>query len=98
MSKKEVTPKILGFSCELNKHFSDVIFDKKEDYDEPKTFTTEEQMVNFSNEVLGIQVMSLSLPNNYSPQPKTEVEVMAWLRDKIHNRHSFAYSISLKYG
>jgi len=82
----------------VNEHVGNIIFDKKEDYSQPKTFTLEEQVVNYSNEVLGIKVMSVALPPNYTGQPKTEAQVMDWLRNKVHSRHTFSYSIALKYG
>ena len=47
---------------------------------------------------MGLKVQSVVLPANYLPQPKTETQVMDWLRNKIQSRHSFAYSMSLKYG
>jgi hypothetical protein len=93
MSKEIKTP-----TFEINKHISDVIFEKKEDSTETKIITIEEQMVNYSNEVLGIKVKSVALPLNHSPETKTESQVIHWLRDRIHSRYSTAYELALKYG
>jgi hypothetical protein len=82
----------------VSEHVGNIIFDKKEDSAQPKIFTLEEQVVNYSNEVLGIKVMSVALPPTYTGQPKTEAQVMDWLRNKVHSRYTFAYSIALKYG
>jgi len=87
------TPKI-----SLTEHIGNVVFDKKLDSSISTNYNLEEQIVLFSNKVLGVKVQSVVLPPNYLPQPKTEAEVMDWLRNKIQNRHSFAYSMSLKYG
>ena len=83
---------------DLTEHIGNVIFEKKEDVSTPKIFTLEEQMVNYSNEVLGIKVMSVALPENFNPNPKSETELLDWLQNKIHHRHTPAYRISLKYG
>lgn len=37
-----------------------------------------EKMVNHSNNVLGIQVMSVALPNNYNPELRNENQANAW--------------------
>ena len=92
MSKNQ-TPKI-----SLTEHIGNIVFDKKVDSVISEDYNLEEQIVLFSNNVLGVQVQSVVLPPNYLPQPKTEAEVMDWLRNKIQSRHSFAYSMSLKYG
>ena len=54
-------------------------------------------MVNYSNEVLGIKVISVALPPNYNPAPKTEEEVIDWLQNKVQHRNTVAYRLSLKY-
>jgi hypothetical protein len=82
----------------VSEHVGNIIFDKKEDSSKAKLFTLEEMVVNYSNEVLGIRVMSVALPPNYSAQPKTEAQVIDWLRNRVHSRYTFAYSIALKYG
>jgi len=82
----------------LTEHIGNIVFDKKEDSSISVDYNLEEQIVLFSNKVLGVQVQSVVLPANYLPQPKTEKQVMGWLRNKIQSRHSFAYSMSLKYG
>ena len=92
MSKNQ-TPKI-----SLTEHIGNIVFDKKVDSVISEDYNLEEQIVLFSNNVLGVQVQSVVLPPNYLPQPKSEAEVMNWLRNKIQSRHSFAYSMSLKYG
>ena len=92
MSKNQ-TPTI-----SLTEHIGNIVFDKKVDSVISENYNLEEQIVLFSNKVLGVQVQSVVLPPNYLPKPKTETEVMDWLRNKIHNRYSFAYSMGLKYG
>ena len=82
----------------LTEHIGNIVFDKKEDSSISVDYNLEEQIVLFSNKVLGVQVQSVALPPNYLPQPKNETQVMDWLRNKIHNRYSFAYSMGLKYG
>ena len=82
----------------LTEHIGNIVFDKKEDSSIIANYNLEEQIVLFSNKVLGVQVQSVALPPNYLPQPKNETQVMDWLRNKIYNRYSFAYSMGLKYG
>jgi hypothetical protein len=82
----------------LTEHIGNIVFDKKEDSSIIADYNLEEQIVLYSNKVLGVKVQSVVLPANYLPQPKTETQVMDWLRNKIQSRHSFAYSMSLKYG
>jgi hypothetical protein len=55
-------------------------------------------MVNYSNDFLGIKVMSVALPPNYSPVKKTEAQLIDWLQNKVKNNHTKAYLLSLKYG
>lgn len=83
---------------ELTEHIANIVFEKKENVSETKIFTLEEQMVNYSKEVLGIKVMSVALPKNFSPEPKSETELLDWLQNKINNTHTFTYRIALKYG
>jgi hypothetical protein len=84
---------------DLNEHFKSVVFEKKEDLEsETKIFTLQEQMVNYSNEVLGIKVMSVALPLNYNPETKSETEVINWLQNKVKNNHTSAYILASKYG
>ena len=79
----------------LTEHISNIVFERKEDVSFEVNLKNE--MV-YNNQVLGIQVQSVALPKNYNQNPKTESQVMDWLRNKIHSRYSFAYSMSLKYG
>jgi len=81
----------------LNEHISDYIFDKQENSCEAKLYTLEEQLVNFSNEVLGIKVMSVALPISYQPQQKTEEQVIDWLRNTVQSRYNSAYALCLKH-
>ena len=81
----------------LNEHISDYIFDNQENYREAKLYKLEEQLVNFSNEFLGIKVMSVALPISYEPQQKTEEQVIDWLRNTVHSRYSSAYALCLKH-
>ena len=86
-------------SINLTKHIAHIIFEKKDDaIPVSKELTLEEQLVYRHNKVFKIKVQSVALPNNYKHKPKTEAQVMDWLRNRIHNIHSFSYSISLKYG
>lgn len=71
----------------LNQNIADYIFDKQED-SEAKLYSLEEQLVNFSNEVLGIKVMSVALPIGYTVQPKTEEQVIDWLRNTVQSRYT----------
>jgi transcriptional regulatory protein LevR len=79
----------------LTEHISNIVFERKENFSFEVNLKNE--MV-YNNQVLGIQVQSVALPKNYNQNPKTESQVMDWLRNKIHSRYSFAYSMSLKYG
>ena len=78
----------------LTEHISNIVFERKENVSFEVNLKNE--MV-YNNQVLGIQVQSVALPKNYNQNPKTESQVMDWLRNKIHSRYSFAYSMSLKY-
>ena len=80
----------------LTEHIGNVVFDKKED-SSSTDYNLEEQILLYSNNVFGIKIQSVALPPNYLPQPKTEEQVMNWLRNRIQNNWSYAYSMSLKY-
>jgi hypothetical protein len=71
------------------------VFERKEDVSFEVNLKNE--MV-YNKQVSGIEVQSVALPPRYTPAPKTETQVMDWLRNKIHSRYSFAYSMALKYG
>jgi hypothetical protein len=79
----------------LTEHISNIVFERKENVSFEVNLKNE--MV-YNNQGLGIQVQSVALPKNYNLNPKTESQVMDWLRNKIHSRYSFAYSMALKYG
>jgi hypothetical protein len=85
-------------TLEISEHVGNIMFEKKETITETKIFTLEEQMTNYSNEVAGIKVTSVSLPPNYDPTPKTETQLLNWLENKLNHRNTFAYRMSLKYG
>jgi hypothetical protein len=81
----------------LTEHIENIVFDRKyESISLSKTPTLEEELVCRHREVLKIKVQSVALPTNYNPAPKTEEQIMDWLRNKINNNYSSAYSISLK--
>ncbi len=66
---------------DLNEHSKSVVFEKKEDLEsETKIFTLQEQMVNYSNEVLGIKVMSVALPSNYNPKLRSKKQFTSWFK------------------
>jgi hypothetical protein len=93
MSKNQ-TPKI-----SLTEHIGNIVFEKKDELISlSQTLTLEEELVHRHREVLKIKVQSVALPTNNYPAPKTEAQVMDWLRNRVHNNYSSAYSISLKYG
>jgi hypothetical protein len=82
----------------LSEHIGNIVFEKKDDViPVSEELTLEEQLVYRHNKVFKIKVQSVALPNNYKHKPKTEAQVMDWLRNRIHSIHSFYYSISLKY-
>jgi hypothetical protein len=84
---------------DLTEHIGNIVFDKKnEAVSLSQTPTLEEELLHIHQKVLGIKVQSVSLPPNYNPAPKTEPQVMDWLRNKVNNNYSSAYSIALKYG
>lgn len=82
----------------LTEHIGSVVFEKKENaVSNEKISTLEEEMVCRNNMIFKIQAQSVVLPPNYKPQVKTENQVLDWLRNKIHSRHSATYVLSLKY-
>ena len=55
------------------------------------------ELLNNKSE-LGIKVQSVALPTKtYSIAPKTEAEVMNWLKNKVHNVNTAFYKINSKY-
>ena len=83
----------------IAEHIGNIVFDRKdESISLSETLTLEEELVCRHREVLKIKVQSVALPPNYNPAPKTEPQVMDWLRNRINNNYSLAYSIALKYG
>lgn len=93
MSKNQ-TPTI-----SLTEHIGNIVFEKKDEaISFSETPTLEEDLLYRHQKVLDIKVQSVALPPNYNPAPKTEAEVMDWLRNTVNNNYSFAYSIALKYG
>jgi hypothetical protein len=86
-------------TIDLTEHIGNIVFDKKnEAVSLSETPTLEEELLRIHQKVLGIKVQSVALPPNYNPAPKTEPQVMDWLRNKVNNNYSSAYSIALKYG
>jgi hypothetical protein len=86
-------------TIDLTEHIGDIVFEKKDEaIPLSETLTLEEQLLQTHQKVLGIKVQSVALPPNYNPAPKTEAEVMDWLRNRVNNNFSCAYSIALKYG
>lgn len=86
------------FDNGIKKQFKDVFFEKKEDNPTPvQTFSLEQQMVNYSNEVLGIKVMSVALPPNYNPELRNEEQVIDWLKNSVKNKNTSAYLLAKKY-
>jgi hypothetical protein len=85
-------------ASDLQEYVADIVFEKKNDSDIDVAYNLEEQLVLFSNKILGVKVQSVALPNNFTNEPKTEAQLLNWLRNKINNRHSSAYVLALKYG
>lgn len=84
---------------DLDNFVGSIVFEKKEAISESsEIFTLEEQMVNYSNEVLGIKVMSVVLPPNYDPELRKEPQVIDWLQNSVHNNHTSAHILAKKYG
>ena len=84
---------------DLENFVGSIVFEKKEQVSESlQTLTLEEQMLNYSNDVLGVKVISVALPLNYSPERKSETEVTNWLQNKVKNNHISAYILARKYG
>jgi hypothetical protein len=94
---QELQPTFTTNVSNLQEYFNDIFFDKKNDSDIDVVYNLEEQLVLFSNNVLGVKVQSVALPNNFTNEPKTEAQVLDWLRNKIHNLHSLAYVLTMKY-
>jgi hypothetical protein len=91
--------KEIDLTIGFTQHIDNVVFEKKHNLDnEFRVQTLEEEMVNYSNDFLGIKVMSVALPPNYSPAKKTEAQLIDWLQNKVKNNHTKAYLLSLKYG
>ena len=84
-------------TIQLNEHIGNIIFDKKEEPKQAKSFTLKEEMVYRNNKVFRRSVQSVALPENYNLKLKTETQVLDWLRNKIHSRHSATYVLCLKY-
>lgn len=84
---------------DLDNFVGSIVFEKKEDTSEnSENFTLEQKMVNYSNEVLGIKVMSVAIPPNYNPELRNEAQAIEWLQDKVKNKHTSAYILASKYG
>ena len=71
--------------------------EKKQDDLILESLTLEERMVNYSNDVLGIRVSSVSLPENYNPETRGENEMLNWLQNRIKNKYSSAFNLAKKY-
>jgi hypothetical protein len=82
---------------QLNEHIGNIVFDKKEESKQAKSFTLKEEMLYRNNKVFRRSVQSVALPENYNPKLKTEHQFLDWLRNKIHSRHSATYVLCLKY-
>jgi len=84
---------------DLQNFVESIVFEKKEKVTESiRKLTLEEEMVNYSNDVLGIKVISVVLPPNYKPEPKLEREVTEWLKNKVKNNYISAHLLAQKYG
>ena len=92
MSKNQIP------TISLTEHIGNIFFDKKVDSSISENYNLEEQIVLFSNNVLGVKVQSVVLPNDFPNEPKTEAPVLDWLRNKVHNIHIPAYVLATKYG
>lgn len=91
--KKQTVQQI--FNRKVNDKLMDIIFEKKE-VETPTIYTIEEQMV-FLNNDLNIKVQSVALPKGFQCLDKTEVEILDWMRNKIHSQHTAYYEITKKY-
>lgn len=76
---------------EINSHFMEAVFDKKGELEKEELISLEQQMVNHSNNVLGIKVMSVALPNKYALKAKNDVDVLNWLKNKVQSKYSIYY-------
>jgi hypothetical protein len=74
------------------------VFEPKKDSSINTDYNLEEQILLYSNNVFRIKIQSVVLPPNYLPVPKTEAEVIDWLRNRIQSKWSSAYTLALKYG
>ena len=84
---------------DLDNFVGSIVFEKKEQVSESlQTLTLEEQMLNYSNEVLGIKVMSVALPPNFNPDTRNEFQLIHWLQNSVHNNHTSAHILAKKYG
>lgn len=82
----------------LTEHIGNIVFEKQDKaISVSQTLILEEQLLHTRQKILKIKVKTVALPPNYNPNPKTEVQVMDWLRNRVNNNYSFAYSIALKY-
>jgi hypothetical protein len=83
----------------LTEHIGNVVFERKDESNPSlEPLTLEEELLHRHREVLKIRVQSVALPPNYNPAPKNETQVIDWLRNRVNNNYSYAYSIALKYG
>jgi hypothetical protein len=83
----------------LTEHISNIVFEKKEESNSlSEKLTLEQERLHKHQKLLKLQVQSVALPPNYSPAPKTEAQVMDWLRNTVKSRYSSAYALCLKYG
>ena len=84
---------------DLTEHVVNIVFDKKNEEISPsESSLLAQDLLCKHQKILGIKVQSVVLPPDYKPAPKTEEELMDWLRSKVYNNFSCAYSIALKYG
>ena len=82
----------------LIEHIGNIVFEKADkSILVSETLKLEEQLLHTRQKILKIKVRTVALPPNYNPTPKTEAQVMYWLRNIVNSNYSFAYSISLKY-
>lgn len=91
--KKETSQQI--FKRKVSDKLMDIIFEKKE-VEKPTLYTTEEQML-FLNNDLNIKVQSVALPKGFVCLDKTEVEILDWMQNKVHNINTAFYKINSKY-
>jgi hypothetical protein len=63
-------------NIDLKKFPKSLVFEEKEN----KNSTLKEKMISHSNEVLGIKVISVELPNNYNPDSRTKKKFSSWFK------------------